>query len=100
MTHYRVLPSIGGDQRSVAEIVNGAMNGKTNNTGSIELAVGGATSTTINDARIGFDSVILLSPTSTGVASIYISSKAKGSAVISHSANSTAGKTYDYIVVG
>lgn len=57
---FRVLPPFGGDQRAVAEVVNGIMNGKTNNTGSVTLATGGATTTTITDARIGVDSVILL----------------------------------------
>ncbi len=61
---YRVLPPFGGDQRAVAEVVNGIMNGKTNNTGSVTLATGGATNTTITDARIGIDSVILLMATS------------------------------------
>lgn len=60
---FRILPPFGGDQRAVAEVVNGIMNGKTNNTGSVTLATGGATSTTITDARIGVDSVILLMPT-------------------------------------
>jgi len=40
------------------------MNGKTNNTGLITLATGGATTTTINDARIGADSIIILVPVS------------------------------------
>ena len=61
---FRLLPSFGGDQRAVAEIVNGIMNGKTNNTGSVTLATGNATTTTITDARIGIDSVILLVPSS------------------------------------
>ena len=39
---YRVLPPFGADQRGVAEVVNGIMNGKTNNTGSVTLATGGA----------------------------------------------------------
>lgn len=60
---FRVLPPFGGDQRAVAEIVNGIMNGKTNNIGSVTLATGGASTTTITDARIGVDSVILLMPT-------------------------------------
>jgi len=60
---FRVLPPFGADPRGVAEVVNGIMNGKTNNTGSVTLATGGATSTTITDARIGVDSVILLSAT-------------------------------------
>ena len=61
---FRLLPPFGGDQRAVAEIVNGIMNGKTNNTGSVTLATGNATTTTITDARIGIDSVILLAPSS------------------------------------
>jgi hypothetical protein len=40
------------------------MNGKTNNTGTVTLATGWATTTTITDARIGIDSVILLIPSS------------------------------------
>ena len=59
---YRLLPPFGADQRGVAEVVNGIMNGKTNNTGSVTLATGGASTTTITDARIGADSVIVLVP--------------------------------------
>jgi hypothetical protein len=61
---FRRLPPFGGDQRSVAEIVNGIMDGKTNNTGRVTLATGNATTTTITDARIGIDSTILLIPSS------------------------------------
>jgi len=59
---FRVLPPYGGDQRAVAEIVNGIMNGKTNNTGTVTLATGNATTTTINDARIGSDSKVIIVP--------------------------------------
>jgi hypothetical protein len=59
---YRLLPPFGADQRGVAEVVNGIMNGKTNNTGSVTLATGGASTTTITDARIGADSIIVLVP--------------------------------------
>ena len=31
---YRTLPYQGGDPRAVAEVVNNAMNGKTNNSGT------------------------------------------------------------------
>ena len=68
---YRRLPPFGGDQRAVAEIVNNIMDGKTNNTGSVTLATGGASTTTITDARIGVDSVILLMPTDDISASAY-----------------------------
>lgn len=62
---FRVLPPFGGDQRAVAEVVNGIMNGKTNNHGSVTLATGGALTTTIVDERIGYDSKIILIPSST-----------------------------------
>jgi hypothetical protein len=61
---FRTLPPFGGDQRQTAEIIRGIMDGKTNNTGSITLATGGATTTTLNDLRIGGNSVILFAPTS------------------------------------
>jgi len=61
---FRVLPPFGSDQRGIAEVVNGIMNGKTNNTGSVTLATGNVTTTTITDARIGIDSIILLAPNS------------------------------------
>lgn len=64
MTKFLTLPAFGADQRLVAEVVRGAMNGKTNNTGSFSLATDGASTTTIFDERIGYDSVILLYPTS------------------------------------
>ena len=59
---FRLLPTFGGDQRAVAEIVNGIMNGKTNNHGTVTLATGNATTTTITDARIGADSKIIVIP--------------------------------------
>ncbi len=68
---FRVLPPFGADQRGVAEVVNGIMNGKTNNTGSVTLATGGASTTTITDARIGVDSVILLMATDDVSATAY-----------------------------
>lgn len=62
MNQFRILPTFGQDPRVVAEVVNGAMNGKTNNTGKVTLATGNATTTTIYDERIGGDSKIILVP--------------------------------------
>lgn len=62
MTTFRTLPPFGGNERQVAEVVRGLMDGKSNNTGTITLATGGATTTTINDERIGYESVILFTP--------------------------------------
>lgn len=64
MTQFITLPQAGGDQRAVAEIVRGIMEGKTNNTGRITLATGNATTTTLYDERIGYDSLIFLVPIS------------------------------------
>ena len=61
---FQTLPPFGSDPRQVAEVVRGAMNGKTNNTGEITLATGNATSTTLYDDRIGFDSLIFFVPLS------------------------------------
>jgi len=69
---FRRLPPAGGDQRAVAEIVNNMMDGKTNNTGSITLATGGATTTTITDARISSSSVITLTPVSMTASATYV----------------------------
>lgn len=64
MTQFRTLPPFGGDPRSVAEVVRGVMDGKTNNTGTITLATGNATTTTLYDERIGYDSLIFFVPIS------------------------------------
>ena len=61
---FRTLPPFGGDQRQVAEVVRGLMDGKSNNTGTLTLATGGATTTTLDDRRIGGDSIILFVPAS------------------------------------
>lgn len=64
MTKFRTLPMGGGDSRATAEVVRGIMDGKTNNTGLITLATGNATSTTLYDERIGYDSLIFFVPVS------------------------------------
>ena len=62
MTMFRLLPPFGQDPRGVAEVVNGIMNGKTNNTGLITLDTGNATTTTLYDERISIDTKIVLIP--------------------------------------
>ena len=59
---FRILPVFGGDPRAISEVVNGIMNGKTNNHGTVTLATGNATTTTIYDERIGGDSKIIVIP--------------------------------------
>jgi hypothetical protein len=61
---FQTLPVFGSDPRQVAEVVRGVMNGKTNNTGEITLSTGNATTTTLYDERIGYDSLIFFVPLS------------------------------------
>ena len=66
---YRILPVQGtNESRVISEVVNNAMQGKTNNHGTITLATAGATTTTLYDERIGFNSIILLAPLSVAAA--------------------------------
>ena len=100
---FRRLPPFGGDQRAVAEVVNNIMDGKTNNTGRITLAQS-ATTTTLTDARIGADSVILFTPLSSHgaaeMAHLYISAQTTGSATITHRNTGNSDLNFQYIVVG
>jgi hypothetical protein len=59
---FRVLPYQGGNPRQISEVVNNLMNGKSNNTGTITLATGNATTTTLFDERISVDTKIVLIP--------------------------------------
>lgn len=61
---FQTLPPFGGDQRQVADVVRGIMDGRTNNTGKITLATGNATTTTLYDDRIGYNSLIFFVPVS------------------------------------
>lgn len=61
---FRTLPPFGASERDVAEVLRGAMDGKTNNTGTLTLATGNATTTTLYDGRIGYESLIFFVPVS------------------------------------
>ena len=59
---YRKLNPAGANPREISEVVNNLMDGKSNNVGYVTLNTGWATTTTIYNERIGYDSIILLSP--------------------------------------
>jgi hypothetical protein len=92
---------MGSNPREVAEVVNNLAAGKSNNTGNVTLTAS-STTTTLNDERLGFDSVVLLSPLTANAAAQnpYISTKAKGSVVITHTSVASADLNFDYIIVG
>ena len=100
---YRKLNPSGAEPREISEVVNNLVEGKSNNTDSVTLAVASATTTTIYDERIGYNSVILLMPTTANAASVlsttYIGTTNKGNAVITHTANTITDKKYRYLIV-
>ena len=59
---FRVLNYSGATPREISEVVNGLMNGKSNNTGTITLNTGNATTTSLVDERISVDTKIVLVP--------------------------------------
>lgn len=61
---YRKLNWLGGTPREISEVVNNLVEGKSNNTGEVTLDTSWATTTTIYDERIGYNSIILLTPVS------------------------------------
>ena len=99
---FRVLNPAGGTPREISEVVNNAMNGKTNNTGDFTTTQSTITST-IYDERIGYDSVILFTPmndkAASEMASLYVQTLNKGSAVIHHGSHNF-DCIFKYIVVG
>ena len=66
---YRKLNPSGSQPREISEVVNNLVEGKSNNTGEVTLATGNATTTTIYDERIGYNSIILLTPISVAAGS-------------------------------
>ena len=99
---FRTLMPSGDEPRNVSEVVNNILSGKINSTGSISLASSG-TSTTLTDARISRDSVVLYMPTTANASAEMdnlFTVTAVGSATLTHSAHGNADCTYKYVVLG
>jgi len=102
MTQFRTLPPFGGDQRTVAEVVRGIMDGKTNNVGYFTTATT-ATTTVLNNERIGYDSAIIFTPMNDKAAQemskLWVGTRSQGSAIINHASNAHVCE-FMYIIVG
>lgn len=61
---YRKLIPSGATPREISEVVNNLLDGKSNNVGYVTLNTGWATTTTIYNERIGYDSYIGIVPDS------------------------------------
>jgi hypothetical protein len=99
---YRKLNSSGSNPREISEVVNNLVEGKSNNTGDF-TTTNHVSTTILYDERIGFNSVILFTPTTSGgateMAHLYVQTLNKGSAVIYHRSGNHAA-SFKYIVVG
>jgi len=89
--------------RKIVVAVNNILRGKTNNTGTVTLTAGSAT-TTLTDIRIGINSVITLQPTTANaagaLANVYFGSAGDGTITINHANNAQVDRTFLYCVVG
>jgi hypothetical protein len=101
MTQFRTLPPFGADERAVAEVVRGVMDGKTNNSGYFNTTIS-ATTTTLNDERIGYDSAIIFTPmndkAAQEMAKLWVGTRSRGSAIIHHASNAHLCE-FMYIIV-
>jgi len=89
--------------RDLRAILAGVMDGKTNNTGTITLSAS-ATTTTLDDPRIGAGSVILFMATTanakTAAAGLYVSARDSGTATLTHASAVAVDQTFSYAVIG
>ena len=91
-------------RRRLAEVVNGAMLGKTNTTGSLTLTASQAT-TTLTDTRLTATSVIMFMPITAnaaaeiGAGGMYVSAQANGSATVTHANNAQADRDFRYAFI-
>ena len=100
LVNFRILNPILATTREIAEVLNNAMNGKLNCSGTATLTSGGA-DITVTDPRASKDSIILLEPHSIRYYDHdpYIKTKNNGSFVIGQKNN---GQTTDigYVIIG
>ena len=99
---YRKLNPTGSEPRDISTVVNGLIEGKSNNTGSFSTTTL-TTSATLSDERIGFNSVILFMPldhdSAAELIDIYFDTFAQGSCTV-HYGNHAVARNYRYIIVG
>lgn len=102
--YYSDQPSL---LRQIIRVVQGIMQGKTNNTGTFTLTANSTTSTlTFADGRIGNNTVLLWEPTTSNAAGsisgLYESARSVSSNTITltHANTAATDKTFNYSLVG
>ena len=97
------MPDTSQHLRLISNSVNNTIDGKLNATGSVTLTAN-QTTTTLTDARIGANSVILFMPITangnTAKANLYVSARADGSATLTHASSSNSDQNFGYVVIG
>lgn len=105
---YTIPPQMMADEkehrRQLAQALGNAMKGKVNAVTSVTLTPS-ATSTTLIDERIGFNTWIGFTPRTmdavTALASgLYVSSKKNGQATLTHASSTNADQTFDVLLIG
>lgn len=105
MTVTRQRPEIQANQKwenlLTRTILNEVRRGRLNNGGEVTLTANAA-STTLTDALITTNSVILLQPTTANAASalanVYFGAPTPGSVTINHSNTATVDRSYRYAI--
>ena len=97
------MPDNSQHLRLVSTTLNNVMDGKLNSTGDITLNAN-ATSTTLSDARIGGDSVIVFMPITangkTAENNLFVSARQSGQATLTHASSSNTDQNFAYIIIG
>lgn len=97
------IPDTGQHLRLVSTSLNNTINGKLNSTGIITLTASSTTST-LTDARISGNSVILFMPTTnngrTALNTLYVSARGDGSATLTHASSSNTDQNLSYCIIG
>lgn len=90
--------------RDLIKTIENNVNGKTNNTGEVEIDAS-ADSTVVNNILCNANSVVILTPitanagTEAGSGNLYVEA-GNGSFEIFHTNSATTGRTFKYIIVG
>jgi len=94
------IPDHGQHLRLISSALNNTIDGKLNSTGEITLT-NSSTTTTLTDARIGGNSVILLMPTTNNAANahIHFTDIGNGTATMNHGSGSST-RTFKYVIIG
>ena len=94
------IPDHGQHLRLISSALNNTIDGKLNSTGEITLTNSSQT-TTLTDARIGGNSVILLMPTTNNAANahIHFTDIGNGTATMNHGSGSST-RTFKYVIIG